>query len=57
VIHGAQNASALRASGPIGSGYTAAHRWLAASGSESGLMAVAGWSRADMLVRYDRARV
>jgi integrase len=37
--------------------YTAAHRWLAASGSESGLMAIAGWSRADMLVRYDRARV
>src|ERR671911_1855703 len=37
--------------------YTAAHRWLAASGSASGLMAIAGWSRADMLVRYDRARV
>jgi hypothetical protein len=37
--------------------YTAAHRFRAASGSESGLMAIAGWRRADMLVRYDRARV
>jgi integrase len=36
--------------------YTAAHRWLAAGGSESGLMAIAGWTRTDMLVRYTRAR-
>ncbi|GAB3662672.1 tyrosine recombinase XerA [Nocardioides korecus] len=36
--------------------HTAAHRWLAAGGSESGLMAVAGWTRTDMLVRYTRAR-
>jgi len=36
--------------------HTAAHRWLAAGGSESGLMAIAGWTRADMLVRYTRAR-
>ncbi|UIJ34505.1 tyrosine-type recombinase/integrase [Allobranchiibius sp. GilTou73] len=36
--------------------HTAAHRWLAAGGSESGLMAVAGWSRPDMLVRYTKAR-
>lgn len=36
--------------------HTAAHRWLAAGGSESGLMAIAGWSRTDMLVRYTRAR-
>lgn len=36
--------------------HTAAHRWLAAGGSESGLMAVAGWARPDMLVRYTKAR-
>lgn len=36
--------------------HTAAHRWLAAGGgSESGLMAMAGWSRTDMLVRDTRA--
>jgi len=32
--------------------HTAAHRWLAAGGSESGLMAIAGWTRTDMLIRY-----
>ena len=31
---------------------TFAHRWLSASGSQAGLMAAAGWSRPDMLVRY-----
>jgi integrase/recombinase XerD len=36
--------------------HTAAHRWLAAGGSESGLMAVAGWSRPDMLARYTAAK-
>lgn len=36
--------------------HTAAHRWLGAGGSESGLMAIAGWTRTDMLVRYTRAR-
>ena len=36
--------------------HTAAHRWLAAGGSESGLMATAGWTRTEMLVRYTRAR-
>ena len=36
--------------------HTAAHRWLAAGSSESGLMAIAGWTRTDMLVRYTRAR-
>lgn len=36
--------------------HTAAHRWLAKGGSEGGLMAVAGWSTADMLQRYTRAR-
>jgi integrase len=36
--------------------HTAAHRWLAADGSESGLLALAGWTRSDMLVRYTRAR-
>jgi site-specific recombinase XerC len=35
--------------------HTAAHRWLAAGGSESGLMAIAGWTRTDMLVRYTQA--
>lgn len=32
--------------------HTAAARWLAAGGSEGGLMAVAGWSRRDMIDRY-----
>lgn len=36
--------------------HTAAHRWLRAGGSETGLMAVAGWSRPDMLMRYTQAR-
>jgi len=36
--------------------HTAAHRWLAAGGSEGGLMAVAGWTRPDRLLRYTRAR-
>lgn len=35
--------------------HTAAHRWLAHGGSESGLMAIAGWTRTDMLIRYTRA--
>jgi site-specific recombinase XerD len=36
--------------------HTAADRWLSAGGSEGGLMAVAGWTRPDMLLRYARAR-
>jgi integrase/recombinase XerD len=32
--------------------HTAAARWLAKGGSEGGLMAVAGWSRREMLDRY-----
>jgi integrase len=32
--------------------HTAASRWLAAGGSEGGIMAVAGWSNHDMLRRY-----
>lgn len=36
--------------------HTAADRWLAAGGSEGGLMAVAGWTRPDMLMRYTKAR-
>lgn len=36
--------------------HTAAHRWLAKGGSEGGLMAVAGWRRPEMLLRYTRAR-
>ncbi|MER5830539.1 tyrosine-type recombinase/integrase [Streptomyces sp. NPDC002130] len=35
--------------------HTAAGRWLAAGGSEGGLMAIAGWSRRDMIDRYTRA--
>lgn len=35
--------------------HTAASRWLAAGGSEGGLMAVAGWTRRDMLDRYTKA--
>jgi integrase/recombinase XerD len=34
--------------------HTAASRWLAAGGSEGGLMAVAGWSRRDMIDRYTK---
>lgn len=34
--------------------HTAASRWLAAGGSEGGLMAVAGWKSRDMLDRYVR---
>src|SRR5215204_5006076 len=36
--------------------HTAAHRWLAKGGSETGLMAVAGWTRPDMLMRYTKAQ-
>lgn len=32
--------------------HSAASRWLAAGGSETGLLAVGGWSRMDMLHRY-----
>lgn len=35
--------------------HTAASRWLAAGGSEQGLMAVAGWRSRQMLDRYTRA--
>lgn len=35
--------------------HTAAARWLDAGGSEGGLMAVAGWSRRDMIDRYTRS--
>lgn len=36
--------------------HTAAHRWLAKGGSEQRLMAVAGWERPDMLMRYTKAQ-
>jgi integrase/recombinase XerD len=36
--------------------HTAAHRWLAAGGSEGGLQAVAGWSSPAMLQRDTQAR-
>ena len=35
--------------------HTAASRWLAAGGSEGGLMAVAGWSTRGMIDRYTRS--
>jgi integrase/recombinase XerD len=35
--------------------HTGASRWLDAGGSEGGLMAVAGWTRRDMLDRYVRS--
>jgi site-specific recombinase XerD len=35
--------------------HTAASRWLAAGGSEGGLMAVAGWSSRDMIDRYTKS--
>jgi len=35
--------------------HTSADRWLAAGGSETGAMAVHGWSSPDMLQRYGRA--
>lgn len=35
--------------------HTASQRWLAAGGSEGGLMTIAGWSRRDMVDRYTRA--
>lgn len=37
--------------------HTAPTRWLAAGGSEGGLMAVAGWSKHEMTDRYTRATV
>lgn len=36
--------------------HTAAHRWLSKGGSEGGLMAMAGWTRPDMLLRYTQAQ-
>jgi len=35
--------------------HTAAGRWLARGGSEGGLMAIAGWTRREMVDRYTRA--
>jgi site-specific recombinase XerD len=35
--------------------HTAASRWLAAGGSEGGLMAVAGWATRDIIDRYTRS--
>ena len=62
LITHARNRPALEAAFPdlaarvLYSPDTAAHRWLAKGGSEAGLMAIAGWSRTDMLIRYTRAR-
>jgi site-specific recombinase XerD len=36
--------------------HTFAHRWLENEGSETGLMAVAGWARPEMLARYTKAK-
>ena len=35
--------------------HTAASRWLAAGGSEGGLMSIAGWATRDMIDRYTRS--
>lgn len=51
---GEPSAPASRASGSTGC-VTPPPRWLADGGSESGLMAIAGWTRTDMLIRYTRA--
>jgi integrase/recombinase XerD len=57
--HGLRNALGRRADAAGIEGFhihrlrhTAASRWLAAGGSEGGLMAVAGWRSRDMLDRY-----
>jgi site-specific recombinase XerD len=50
------NAASLEGFHPHKLRHTAAHRWLAAGGSEGGLMAVAGWTRPDMLMRYTKAQ-
>jgi integrase/recombinase XerD len=36
--------------------HTAAHRWFSKGGSEGGLMAMAGWTAPDMLMRYTAAQ-
>ena len=46
---------ATQAAGPHKLRHTFATHWLANEGSEGGLMAVAGWSRRDMIDRYARA--
>lgn len=48
-------AAGIRGFSPHQLRHTAASRWLAAGGSEGGLMAVAGWRRRDMLDRYAAA--
>lgn len=45
-------AAGLRRFSPHMLRHTAASRWLAAGGSEGGLMAIAGWRRREMLDRY-----
>jgi site-specific recombinase XerD len=59
-LHSALRARALHAGianfHPHRLRHTAAHRWLAAGGSEAGLMAMAGWTRPDMLLRYTQAQ-
>lgn len=55
-LQGRAQAAGLQGFHPHLLRHTAAHRWLAAGGSEGGLMAVAGWTRPDMLQRYTKAR-
>lgn len=55
-LEGRAKAAGLAGFHPHKLRHTAAHRWLAAGGSEGGLMAVAGWTRPDMLQRYTKAR-
>ena len=53
---GAPSSPGSQASTPHRLRHAAAHRWLAKGGSEGGLMAVAGWTRPDMLLRYTKAQ-
>lgn len=55
-LSGRANAAGIERFKPHLLRHTAAHRWLAAGGSEAGLLAVAGWTRPDMLMRYTKAR-
>lgn len=55
-LRGRAEAAGVRGFHPHRLRHTAAHRWLSKGGSEGGLMAIAGWQRPDMLLRYTRAQ-
>ncbi|KUH98035.1 hypothetical protein AU190_22225 [Mycolicibacterium acapulense] len=54
-LKGRAQAAGLKGFHPHLLRHTAAARWLAAGGSEGGLMSVAGWSTRDMIDRYTRS--